>query len=66
MKSTTCSCDVVPTKLLKDVLHFLLPCILSIINGYVQTGIVPSFLKNVMVQPLLKKTKIKQTLISLN
>lgn len=62
MKSTT-SCDVVPTKLLKDVLPSVLPSLLSIINGSVQTGIVPSCLKKAVVQPLLKK---KKTLIPLN
>ncbi len=57
MKSTTCSCDVVPTKLLKDVL----PSLLSIINGSLQTGIVPSCLKKAAVQPLLKKNNLDPT-----
>ncbi len=61
MKSTTCSCDVVPTKLLKDVLPSVLPSLLSIINGSVQTGIVPSCLKKAVVQPLLKITNLDPT-----
>jgi hypothetical protein len=56
--STTCDLDPLPTFLLKDCLDVLLPYIMQIINGSLQSGVVPSIYKTAHVKPLIKKQNL--------
>ena len=61
MKPTTCSLDIVPTPLLKQVFNIIGPSLLSIINSSLATGVVPSCFKHAVIQPLLKKSNLDPT-----
>ena len=56
--STTCDLDPIPTFLLKDCLDVLLPYITQIINGSLESGVVPSIYKTAHVKPLIKKPNL--------
>ena len=51
-----CSFDPVPTWLLKDCIHLLVPFVTSIINGSLRNGCVPSAFKSAYITTLLKKS----------
>ena len=53
--NSTCELDIIPTKLLKDVVGSLLPTITKIMNLSLSSGIVPLSLKHAIVRPHLKK-----------
>ena len=55
-KNSTCELDIIPTKLLKDIVGSLLPTITKIMNLSLSSGIVPLSLKHTIVRPHLKKT----------
>lgn len=63
-KFTFCSLDVVYPRLLSDMLDFISPSLLSIINGSLVSGIVPSYFKHAIVQPLLKKPNLDPTVLN--
>ena len=52
---STCSLDLIPTKLLKSCIDSLLPPITTIINLSLSEGTFPSSFKTAIVKPLLKK-----------
>jgi flagellar biosynthesis chaperone FliJ len=58
MKSPDKSCelDPIPTWLLKDCIHELLPLITCIINKSLEASCVPGDFKSALIRPLLKKT----------
>ena len=53
--NSTCSLDLIPTKLLKSCIDSLLPPITTIINLSLSEGTFPSSFKTAIVKPLLKK-----------
>ena len=55
-RSPTKSCNLgpVPTNLLKDYSHVILPIITKIINQFLSSGIFPSTFKTALIRPLLK------------
>jgi len=59
--SKSCTLDPLPTSLLKDpvVLQAAIPTITTIINQSIQSGWVPTILKEAQVRPLLKKTGLE-------
>jgi len=61
---TSCDLDPIPTSLLKQCSHILLPTITNIINLFLSTGIFPDQFKNCYVHPHLKNlTSIKMILV---
>ena len=58
----TCELDPIPTTLLYENLHILLPTITNIINTSLTNGIVPHDLKTAIVKSLLKKTSLDKNL----
>jgi len=54
-KTTQCSLDPIPTKLLKDCIDVLLPIMTRIVNLSLSSGVMPTSLKKPLVNPLLKK-----------
>ena len=57
-KSTQCSLDPVPTKLLKDCIDVLLPILTKIVNLSLANGVMPDCLKKALVIPLVKKLNL--------
>lgn len=55
MKLSSCSLDVVPPHLFREVLCVLEPFVLTIINSSLSQGTVPSILEHTVVNPLCKK-----------
>lgn len=55
LKPTSDDCNVVPLRLLKEVVDCVGPSISSIINSSFHNGIVPTALKQAVIQPHLKK-----------
>ena len=55
---TYCDLDPIPTSLLKQCSHILLPTITSIINLSISTGIFPDHFKSCSVHPHLKKSNL--------
>ena len=56
----SCSLDPLPTWLLKECLGAALPVITKIVNLSLETGIVPTSMKEAVVIPLLKKASLDQ------
>jgi hypothetical protein len=54
-KPSSCILDLIPIKLLKELLPVLGPPMLNIINGSLSTRCVPDSLKVAVIKPLLKK-----------
>ena len=50
-----CDLDPIPTSLLRQCIHHLLPSITVIINDSLKSGTVPNCFKSALVKPLLKK-----------
>ena len=61
MKPTTCSSDILPSRLLKEAFDSLGPSILSIINSSLLSGNVPPYFKHAIVQPIIKKPSLDPT-----
>ena len=53
--SKTSQMDPIPTDLMKKCLPVLLPCLTSIVNTSLQTGVMPESLKEAIITPILKK-----------
>ena len=62
MKSSSSPLDILPTSMLKEVISSIGPCLVSIINCSLESGSVPSFFKQAVVQPLLKKPNLDPSL----
>jgi len=58
LRSATCSLNVIPITLLKEVLDSIAPNIISVISSSFQTSSVPSCFKHAVVNPLLKKANM--------
>ena len=54
-KSTTCSLDPLPTKIIKKTSSVHIPALTRLINTSFESGIVPVRLKKALVTPILKK-----------
>ena len=54
----SCELDPIPTWLLKECVHELLPVLTSLINTSLITGVFPEQRKNAIIRPLLKKTTL--------
>ena len=60
-KTKSCSVDPIPTWLLKKCASEIIPCITTIINSSVTSGIMPTKYKSAVITPLLKKQGWIQT-----
>ena len=56
--SKSCELDLIPTDLLKGVIHKLSPILTDLINTSLQQGTFPMELKKALLQPLLKKATL--------
>jgi exonuclease III len=61
---TYCDLDPIPTSLLKQFSHILLPTITNIINLSISTGVFPDQFKSCSVHPLLKKSNLDKDNLS--
>lgn len=57
-KTTTCSLDPIPTKLVKQHLDILLPLLTHMVNLSLSSGAFPEEWKTALVVPLLKKHEV--------
>jgi exonuclease III len=57
-KTTQCSLDPIPTRLLKNCIDVLLPILTRCVNISLSQGIMPQGLKKALVFPLLKKATL--------
>ena len=64
MKPSACPTDAIPPHLFKDVWDTVGPTIQSILNCSLATGIVPTYFKQAVVQPLLKKANLDTTVLA--
>ena len=53
--ATTCSLDPIPSSLLQDISHDILPFLTCLINSSLTSDVIPAPFKTVTVKPLLKK-----------
>ncbi len=58
LKPTSGGCDAVPLRLLKEMVDVVGPSITSIVNCSLHNGVVPTGLKQAVIQPLLKKPNL--------
>ena len=58
--SKTCSLDSIPTWLVKDNLHTLLPILTKVVNSSLTSGTFPDTLKQSIITPVLKKSPRSQ------
>uniref|UniRef100_A0A669D7L0 Reverse transcriptase domain-containing protein n=1 Tax=Oreochromis niloticus TaxID=8128 RepID=A0A669D7L0_ORENI len=63
-KLSSCSLDFLPASLFKNVFYSTGPCILTIINTSLASGIVPAYFKTAVIHPLLKKPMLDPSLTS--
>ena len=63
LSSATCSLDLMPTKLLKNVFSCLIEDVLEIVNTSLHSEIFPLCLKHAIVTPLTKKGNLDQLLL---
>lgn len=64
VKSTNCSTDAIPSRLLKQVLDSVGPVLLVLINACLSSGCFPTLFKHAVVQPLLKKPNLDPSILS--
>uniref|UniRef100_A0A3P9LSI1 Reverse transcriptase domain-containing protein n=1 Tax=Oryzias latipes TaxID=8090 RepID=A0A3P9LSI1_ORYLA len=64
MKISSCSLDVLPTSLFKEVFQSIGPCVLTIINSSLLSGQVPDYFKKAVIRPLLKKPELDPSSLS--
>ena len=60
--TTSCELDPIPTFLLKECLHELLPIITQIINLSITSGKMPDSFKSAVIRPLIKKPTLAKEL----
>uniref|UniRef100_A0A672G6V9 Reverse transcriptase domain-containing protein n=1 Tax=Salarias fasciatus TaxID=181472 RepID=A0A672G6V9_SALFA len=58
MKPSSCPFDVLPTSLLYKVIDVVAPHVVNLINVSLSTGLVPNFLKQAAISPILKKPNL--------
>ena len=56
--SKICSLDSIPTWLVKDSLHALLPILIKVVNNSLGSGTFPDTLKQSIITPVLKKSSL--------
>ena len=56
--SKSCEDDPIPTTLHKNILPSVLPVLMALVNGSMETGVFPDELKQVLFKPLLKKANL--------
>jgi len=61
---SSCSLDLIPTKLLKSCIDAFVPPITHLINLSLQEGVFPNQFKHAIVTPLLKKTTLPKNELS--
>uniref|UniRef100_A0A669C582 Reverse transcriptase domain-containing protein n=1 Tax=Oreochromis niloticus TaxID=8128 RepID=A0A669C582_ORENI len=64
VKASSCSLDIIPASLFKNVFQSIGPCVLTLINSSLASGIVPVYFKNAAILPLLKKPQLDPSLWS--
>uniref|UniRef100_A0A3P9C9L9 Reverse transcriptase domain-containing protein n=1 Tax=Maylandia zebra TaxID=106582 RepID=A0A3P9C9L9_9CICH len=64
VKTSSCPLDIVPASSFKNVFQVIGPSVLTLINSSLASGIVPVYLKNAAILPLLKKPQLDPTLWS--
>lgn len=57
MKASSCSLDILPVPLLKNVFQCIGPCVLTIINASLVSGQIPAYFMNAVFHLLKKKEK---------
>lgn len=62
MKRSSSPLDVIPTSILKEAINSVGPGLVSIINFSLESGSVPSYFKQAVVEPLLKKPNLDPSL----
>ena len=58
--SKSCSLDPIPTWMLKEMLHVLLPVLTLMVNSSLTSSVMPDTFKQSLVKPLLKKPSLPQ------
>lgn len=58
MKPSSSPVDIIPTTLVLNAIDTLAPCLVNMINLSLSTGTVPSFFKQAVVNPILKKQNL--------
>ena len=56
--ASSCSLDPLPTKLVKEFSHSLVPHVTHVVNLSLSSGVFPQILKHALVKPLLKKSNL--------
>lgn len=64
LRPSYCALDSIPPRLFKEVFHIIGPCVMDLMNLSLMTGCVPAALKHAVVQPLIKKHNLDQTVLS--
>ncbi|XP_057183891.1 uncharacterized protein LOC130550429 [Triplophysa rosa] len=64
MKFTQCQSNVLPGRLIREVLDTISPALLTIINSSLTSGIFPESFKHASVQPLLKRSHFDPSVLS--
>ncbi len=64
LKSSTCYLDTLPTSFFKSVLDCLEADLLEVVNTSLLSGTFPNSLETAVVQPLLKKRNLDNTMLS--
>ncbi len=64
LKPSTCSLDSLPKSFFKSVLNCLEVDLLEVVNASLLSGTFPNSLKTAVVQPLLKKSNLDNTMLS--
>uniref|UniRef100_A0A669BKN7 Reverse transcriptase domain-containing protein n=1 Tax=Oreochromis niloticus TaxID=8128 RepID=A0A669BKN7_ORENI len=63
-KASSCSLDILPASLFKNVFHSIGRCVLTIVNTSLGSGKVPAYFKTAVIHPLLKKSMLDPSLTS--
>ncbi len=64
LKSSTCYLDILPTSFFKSVLNCLEADLLEVVNTSLLSRTFPNSLETAVVQPLLKKINLDNTMLS--
>ena len=62
--ASTCSLDPIPSSILQNISHDILPFLTTLINSSLTSGIIPALFKTATVKPLLRKPTIDSADIS--
>ena len=63
LPSKTCSLGSIPTWLVKDILHTLLPIFTKTVNSFLSSGTFPDILKQSMITSVLKKSSLDHNIL---